>query len=107
MEKDEAPGHAFNLTDGVNPSKREFVHCVAERMGMEPPRVSIPLSVAWPLASVVHEVARIAGVRNAPFINKARYKFLGLHLEFSIEKARTRLGYDPDTDWRSNLSRVI
>jgi len=107
MEKDDAAGHAFNLTDGVNPTKREFVEFIAGRLGVGIPRASIPLSVAWPLATVVHEVSRMAGVKSAPFINKARYKFLGLHLDFSINKARARLGYDPDTDWRSNLSRVI
>ena len=30
-----------------------------------------------------------------PLVNKARYKFLGLNLDYSIEKARRVLGYQP------------
>ena len=30
-----------------------------------------------------------------PLVNKARYKFLGLNLDYSIAKASRVLGYDP------------
>lgn len=107
IEVGEAAGHVFNVTDGANPTRREFVEFVASRLGVKGPRPSIPLAVAWPLAATVHQISKMAGLRNPPLINKARYKFLGLHLDFSIEKARERLGYNPDTDWRKNLARGL
>lgn len=107
LESGAAPGHVFNITDGANPTRREFVALVAREIGVPVPEVSIPLSVAWPLAAMVHEISRMAGAKNPPFINKARFKFLGLHLDFSIRKARDRLGYRPDPDWRTNLSRSL
>ena len=47
------------------------------------------------LANVVEGIARLRGAKNPPLINKARYKFLGLNLDYSIDKARSVLGYQP------------
>ena len=47
------------------------------------------------LANTVEGIAKLRGAKNPPFINKARYKFVGLHLDYSIEKARRVLGYQP------------
>ena len=38
---------------------------------------------------------RRRGATEPPLVNKARYKFLGLNLDYSIEKARRVLGYQP------------
>lgn len=103
----EAAGQVFNLTDGAQVSRREFVGEVAKKLGLEVPKASIPLAIAWPLATTVHEIARLIGAKNPPVINKARYKFLGLHLDFSIAKAKSILGYVPDSDWRTLLARSI
>ena len=39
--------------------------------------------------------AKRKGSTTPPLVNKARYKFLGLNLDYSIEKARRVLGYEP------------
>ena len=107
MSSENSAGHVFNLTDGVAVSKRDFVEVVATKLGLDVPDRSIPLAVAWPLAVAVHETARMLGAKNPPLINKARFKFLGLHLDFSIRKAQEILGYNPDPDWRSLLARSV
>ena len=48
---------------------------------------------SWP--TLVEGIAKLRGAKNPPLINKARYKFLGLNLDYSIEKARRVLGYQP------------
>ena len=40
-------------------------------------------------------------------MNKARYKFLGLNLDYSIEKARKVLGYDPPFTTEQGLSAAM
>ena len=94
-EKPEALGEVFNLTDGARVSKEEFVGRVAELAGLPKPTRHIPLGVAKVLAGTVEKIAKLRGAKNPPLINKARYKFLGLNLDFSIEKARRVLGYEP------------
>jgi nucleoside-diphosphate-sugar epimerase len=90
-----ALGEVFNLTDGGRVSKRQFIGRVAELAGLRPPRRRIPLWLARLLADVLERRARRRGDATPPLVNKARYKFLGLNLDYSIAKARRVLGYDP------------
>lgn len=94
-EVPEAVGQVFNLTDGGRVTKRQFIGRVAELAGLKPPRRRIPLWLAWTLAVLLERRARRRGATEPPLVNKARYKFLGLNLDFSIERARRVLGYRP------------
>jgi nucleoside-diphosphate-sugar epimerase len=94
-EHPDADGEVFNLTDGQPVTKRQFVGSVANLAGMRPPTRHIPLGLARFLANLVERIAKLRGAKNPPIINKARYKFLGLNLDYSIEKARRVLGYEP------------
>ncbi len=90
-----AVGEVFNVTDGARVSKRQFVGRVAELAGLRAPRRKIPLWLARTLAVLLERRARRKGSTTPPLVNKARYKFLGLNLDYSIEKARRVLGYEP------------
>ena len=48
-----------------------------------------------------------AGAKNPPLINKARYKFLGLNLDYSIDKARRVLGYQPPFTFDEAIERAM
>src|SRR5262249_28647511 len=67
----------------------------AELAGLRPPRRKIPLWLARTLATLMERRARRLGKTEPPLVNKARYKFLGLNLDYSIDKARRVLGYNP------------
>jgi nucleoside-diphosphate-sugar epimerase len=94
-EVPEAVGQVFNLTDGGRVSKRQFVGRVAELAGLRPPRRRIPLWLAWTLALLMERRAKRLRSPEPPLVNKARYKFLGLNLDYSIAKAERVLGYTP------------
>ncbi len=94
-ENPKAVGEVFNVTDGQRVSKRQFIGRVAELDGLKPPRRRIPLWFARFLATAMERRAKRKGATEPPLVNKARYKFLGLNLDYSIEKARSVLGYDP------------
>jgi 2-alkyl-3-oxoalkanoate reductase len=94
-EVPEASGEVFNLTDGGKVSKRAFIGRVAELAGLRPPRRKIPLWLAWTLAILLERRAKRLGSTEPPLVNKARYKFLGLNLDYSIAKAERVLGYRP------------
>ena len=94
-EAPDAVGEVFNVTDGPRVSKRQFIGRVAELAGFRPPTRRIPLWLARLLANVLERRAIRQKATTPPLVNKARYKFLGLNLDYSIEKARQRLGYTP------------
>ena len=59
------------------------------------------------LAKLVEGGAKLRRAKNPPIINKARYKFLGLNLDYSIEKARQVLGYQPPFTFDEAIERAM
>ena len=106
-ESPNAVGEVFNVTDGRRVSKREFVGRVAGLAGLKPPTAKIPLWLARFLANVMERVALRRGSTTPPLVNKARYKFLGLNLDFSVEKARRVLGYEPPFTTEEGLEAAV
>ena len=105
-ENPAAVGEVFNLTDGQPVTKKQFVGRVAELAGLKPPTRRIPS--AWPSPrQLVEGIAKFRGAKNPPIINKARYKFLGLNLDYSIEKARRVLGYQPPFTFEEGIERAM
>lgn len=102
-----AVGEVFNVTDGARVSKKQFVGRVAQLAGLKPPRRKIPLWLAWTLAILLERRAKRKGSTTPPLVNKARYKFLGLNLDFSIEKARRLLGYTPPYSTDAGLAAAM
>ena len=106
-EVPQAVGEVFNLTDGQAVTKKQFVGRVAALAGLKQPRLHIPRGLARTLANVVEGIAKRRGAQNPPLINKARYKFLGLNLDYSIEKARRVLGYQPPFTFDQGIERAM
>ena len=96
MEKPEAVGQVYNVTDGEAVSKRRFIESVADGVGVpRPPKVGVPLWLARLMAAWMEGGARRRGDAKAPVLTQGRLKFMGLNLDFSIEKAKRDLGYRP------------
>ena len=85
-------GQIFTITDGVGVECTEFFAHHHRWLGMKGPRsVSTPVSVA--LAGATARVLKLAGQETEATANAVRY--LARSGTYSIEKARTMLGYEP------------
>jgi len=102
-----AVGQVFNVTDGGRVTKRQFVGRVAELAGLPAPRRKIPLWLAWTLAVLMERRAKRLKSSEPPLVNRARYKFLGLNLDYSIAKARRVLGYEPPFTTEQGLAAAM
>lgn len=100
-------GDVFNITDPRLVSKQEFVFAIADAFGLDRPRKHVPLPVAKVLAGVLESTYRLLGKKEAPLLSRARYKFLGLNLDFSSDKARTMIDYDPPTDFTDGMAVTL
>lgn len=108
LEKPAAVGQVYNLTDGESVSKKEFIEAIALGVGVPKPRpVPLPLWVAKFLVWWLEESARKRGDPQPPLLTQARLKFLGLNLDFSIEKARRELGYQPQTRFADGIRETV
>ena len=102
-------GEAFNITDGEFVSKRKFFETVADGLGLKRPRgfPPVPVWLARVLANWREGVARRTNEPNPPRITQAQLKFAGLNLDFSIAKARTKLGYTPRVLFDEGMKRGL
>lgn len=102
-----AVGEVFNITDGEFVSKRQFFEAIADGTGMPRPRGSVPVWLARFVANWRESVFRRKNKPHPPRATQAQLKFAGLNLDFSIAKARTKLGYSPRVSFRDGMSQAI
>ena len=80
---------------------------IADGLGVPRPTRSVPLWLARLVAYFMERAARRRRDPNPPRLTQARLKFLGLNLDFSIERARRELGYRPRYTFEEGLARTI
>jgi nucleoside-diphosphate-sugar epimerase len=107
VEKPEAVGQVYNLTDGEFVSKKQFIDAIADGLGLPRPKNSLPLWLARLLAGFLEWEARRKGATKAPKLTQARVKFLGMNLDFSIAKARRELDYRPRFTFTQGMNETI
>ncbi|MEJ5274682.1 MAG: NAD-dependent epimerase/dehydratase family protein [Thermogemmata sp.] len=102
-------GEIFNITDGEHVSKRTFFETVADGLGLPRPRAfpPIPIWLARLLAHWRESKFRRENRPHPPRLTQAQLKFAGLNLDFSIAKARQRLGYEPPTPFHQAMQTTL
>jgi 2-alkyl-3-oxoalkanoate reductase len=107
LRRDDLCGDAFNITDGRLVTKEEFVGTIAKLAGLPRPSRRVPLGIARPLATVLEAIWRWRRMPEAPILSQARIKFLGLNLDYSIDKARHILAYNPTVDFQGAIAATM
>ncbi|MFQ3593155.1 MAG: NAD-dependent epimerase/dehydratase family protein [Gemmataceae bacterium] len=107
LDRPESIGRVYNLTDGERVSKRRFIESIADGLGLPRPTGSVPMWVARLAAWSLETVSRALGSSEPPRLTQARLKFLGLNLDFSIERARRELGYQPPFTFEQGLAATL
>lgn len=107
IERDDVVGEVFNIRDPRLVTKREFIETVCDAAGIVRPKKVVPLVVARAIARILEGLWRILGKQEAPILNSARIKFLGLNLDYSIDLAKRRLGYRGGKDFREAMSEAV
>jgi nucleoside-diphosphate-sugar epimerase len=108
VEKPEAVGQIYNLTDGEFVSKRRFIESIVEGMGLPHPKpVSVPLWAARVMAWWMERDARKKNSPKPPRLTQGRLKLFGLNLDFSIEKAKRELGYRPRWTFDEGMRETV
>ena len=97
-----AEGQVFTITDGIGVECREFFAHHHRWLGARGPR-SVPTPVAVGLAGAAERVLRLAG--RTTEANAGAVRYLARSGTYSIEKARTLLGYEPAVGLDEGLER--
>ncbi len=111
LRAEAAPGQAFNVTDGLPITWRQFLDDLADGLGCARVRWSLPSGAAHSLALVLEQSYRLlrstTGVKAAPLLSRQAVDVLGRGQDFSNEKARGLLGWTPRVDYRAGLEATL
>jgi len=107
LERENAVGQAFNLTDGEKVTKRQFIEKICDALDLAKPTRTPPMWFAHSITWSYEKLYRLMGAKNAPPYNFARLKFMGLNLDFSIDKARQALGYHPRVSFDDGMAETM
>jgi len=89
------PGNAYFVTDGEPVVFREFVTELLGTAGVEPPKRSVPLAVAKPLAALSEGIWGVLGRKSSPPLTRLAVWLSARECTIDISKARRELGYEP------------
>jgi len=107
IERDNVIGRAYNIRDGRAVTKKEFIETICASAGYDMPTKVVPLPVARVLAAGLESLWKLLRREEAPILSSARIKFLGLNLDFSIDRAGRELDYDPAADFADAMKDTV
>jgi nucleoside-diphosphate-sugar epimerase len=111
LRHDAAPGHAFNVSDGLDVTWREFTDGLADGLGCPPVRWSMPYWLAHGLGfSLEHgyrAMRRTTRLSLPPLLSRQAVHVLGRGQQFDTGKAREVLGWKPRVSYEDGLESTV
>jgi len=100
-------GETFIITDGLNITWKEYIDKIADKLRVRRPLISIPYSLAYSAGAVCEAILKLFRSKRPPIITRYRIANAGRDYHFSIEKARTKLGYQPRVSLDEAMERTV
>ncbi|MDH5174411.1 MAG: hypothetical protein OEW43_04040, partial [Elusimicrobiota bacterium] len=107
VNRRETVGETFIITDGLEITWKEYMDKIAEKVGVRSPLFSVPYPVAYSAAAVCEATLKLFRSEKPPIITRYRIANVGKDYHFSIEKARTKLGYQPRVSLDEAMERTV
>jgi nucleoside-diphosphate-sugar epimerase len=111
LQHEDAPGHAFNVTDGLDVTWKQFTTGLADGLGCSEVRWSLPYwaanSVGFSLEHGYRLLRKATRLSTPPLLSRQAVHVMGQDQDFSNRKARELLGWEPRVDYPSGLSATL
>jgi nucleoside-diphosphate-sugar epimerase len=111
LRHEAAPGHAFNVSDGLGITWREFTDGLAEGLGCSKVPWSLPYwmanSVGFSLEHGYRLLRKTIGLNAPPLLSRQAVQVLGKNQDFSNRKIREMLGWEPRVDYATGLEATL
>jgi nucleoside-diphosphate-sugar epimerase len=105
LEKPEIEGKIFHVTDGKEDTTyRDYFKRLARAGNAPQPRISMPSTVALALGKTMEVAGRMSGL--TPTFTSGAVRYLMRQTVYSIDAARTDLGYSPQVDIEEGMERL-
>ncbi len=111
LRHEAAPGHAFNVSDGLDITWREFTDGLARGLGCSEVRWSMPFwmanGIGFSLEHCYRLLRRTTRLSLPPLLSRQAVHVLGRNQDFSNRKARELLDWEPRVDYASGLEATV
>jgi nucleoside-diphosphate-sugar epimerase len=111
LRDDAARGQAFNATDGLDVTWRDFAIGLADGLGCSQVRWSMPYwlaeGIGFGLEQGYRALRTTTGVRTRPLLSRQAVHVMGTDQSFSNRKARELLGWEPRIDYAGGLRATV
>jgi nucleoside-diphosphate-sugar epimerase len=107
----DAPGRAFNVSDGLPVTWRRLTDDLAEGLGAPRVRWSMPYPLAAGIGLALESGYRAmrarTGISTAPLLSRQAVQVLGIDQDFSNRRLRRTLGWEPKTGYEEGLAGTL
>jgi ornithine--oxo-acid transaminase len=111
LRHEAAPGHAFNVTDGLDTTWKEFTDALANGLGCSQARWSLPYwmanGIGFSLEHGYRFLRKTTRLTTPPLLSRQAVHVLGKDQDFSNRKAREMLGWEPRIDYAAGLEATL
>ena len=111
LHHDSAPGKAFNVSDGVAITWQQFTTDLAEGLGCNKVRWSLPYwmaaSIGFSLEHGYRLLRRATGLSVPALLSRQAVQVLGKNQDFSNRKLRETLDWEPQVDYATGLELTL
>ena len=105
--EEKANGEPFIATDGLDINWHTFNTKLGDALGVKLPKMSIPYSVAYPIAKIYYGVHKTLGLKSEPFLTPYRINNGGKDYHFSINKLEQFFDYQPQTGLDEAIEKTV
>ena len=99
-------GQAYNVSDGSAVTWRQYVDRLAKIAGVSSPKIVIPYRLAYLAGWKMEKLYGILPIKGRPLLTRMAAELFGTNQGFPIDKARRKLGYEPEVDFNEGMHRV-
>jgi nucleoside-diphosphate-sugar epimerase len=111
LQHEAAPGNAFNVSDGLAVTWKQFTDGLADGLGCPQVRLSMPYwlanGIGFSLEHGYRLLHRATGLSLPPLLSRQAVQVLGKSQDFSNHKLRQTLGWEPRVDYASGLEHTV
>jgi len=106
-EHPNAVGNGFLVHDGEMDTFQNFCTKIATEIGAKAPTMRIPYGMAKALAKSMEFIWRLLKKKTRPLLTTYTVTNLGSKLQFSIEKAKLKVGWVPKVSYEEGFRRTM
>lgn len=111
LRDETAPGHTFNVSDGLSITWKELTDGLAAGLDCPQVRWSLPYRLAHSVGFLLEHgyrvLRRTTGLSMAPLLSRQAVQVLGKSQDFSSHKLQEMLGWQPRVDYETGLEATV